>query len=416
MKKVRLVLLAAVFVVLLTAVLAEVLLRLFPSWYTDYGNNIYYRYTEDKNILTLEPNQDTSSSHACYNISKIKTNSAGYRSYEWDKLGRFRIAVLGDSFVEARQAAEDAHFSAVLRGLLAVDVLNFGVSGYGTIHEYLQYVRDVRSFKPNVVILFFCTFNDVNGNSCKLMADGSLLSCARMENGAVVIDEKKGKKKFKTLINYLYRYYKTALFLKTVYLQHRVDPGAREKTNVLPEDYYSYMPPKGDWPEAWALTEHFLAELKKETEKDNATLIVIPVVEYIRMVRNPALELRKALGVEAPKEFDPELPVRRLHEIAARNNIIFYNPEPFFRRYRDAHNLPPPYFSYRCEGHWNPMTHFLMANMAAQYLIKNGIIATDDNTALAAIENNLRRSPVEILGEPAYKEIYEGGFYNSTVR
>ncbi|WP_420267163.1 SGNH/GDSL hydrolase family protein [Candidatus Magnetominusculus dajiuhuensis] len=415
MRKLRLALLAILFVVGLTALLAEALLRLFPSWYTEYGNNIYYRYTQDKNILTPEPNQNASFRNSCYNIPEIKINSVGYRSYEWDKLGTTRIAVLGDSFVEGKQVAENTYFAAALRGVLHVDVLNFGVSGYGTIHEYLQYVRDVRSYKPKIVLLFFCTFNDVNGNSCKLLSGGSMLSCASIENGAVVVDEKKGQKKIKSLVNFLYRYYKTSLFIKTVFLQHRIDARSKEKISVLPDDYYAYMPPNGDWPEAWALTEYFLKELKRETDRDNATLILIPVVEHIRMVKSVDEELKKTLGVEAPKGFDPEYPVRWLAQTAQKNNIIFYNPEPFFRRYRDDHNLPYPYFSYRCDGHWNPLTHFLMANLAAEFLINNGLMANKDNL-LAEAENNLRRTPREIMGDAAYKAIYEGGFYNGVVK
>ncbi|MEO5361071.1 MAG: SGNH/GDSL hydrolase family protein [Nitrospirota bacterium] len=414
-KQFRVALLAVVFVLLLTALLVEVLLRLFPNWYTEYGNNIYYRYAEGKNIMTLEPNQDAAVRHSCYNISQIKINSAGYRSYEWDNLSQFRIAVLGDSFVEAKQAPEDAYFAAALRRLLHVDVLNFGISGYGTIHEYLQYVKEVRSYKPKIVLLFFCTFNDINGNSCKMLKGGSLLSCANIEHGSVVIDEKKGQKKLKGLVNLLYRYYKTSLFIKTVYLQHRLDTPVRKNTNTLPDDYYAFMPPDSYWTEAWAITEHFLKELKKETEKDGATLIVIPVVEYIAMIKNPEQELRKAIGAEAPAGFDPQYPIRRLQETAQRNNINFYNPEPFLRRYRDDHNLPNPYYSYRCEGHWNPLTHFLMVNLAAGYLIKNGYI-TDKDSVLSEVQNNLSRSPIDILGEAAYKEIYEGGFYISGKR
>ncbi|MCG6553580.1 MAG: SGNH/GDSL hydrolase family protein [Candidatus Magnetominusculus sp. LBB02] len=415
MKRLRLVLLAVFIVVTITALFVEILLRLLPNWYTEYGNNIFYRYTQDKHILTLEPNQAAPYRHACYRIPLVSVNAEGYRSYEWNNLaGPVRIAVLGDSFVEGKQAGENAYFAARLRGLLKQDVLNFGISGYGTIHEYLQYVRDVRNYRPKIVLLFFCTFNDVNGNACKLMGGGSLLSCAKMENGGVVIDEKKDQKAMKSIINFLYRHYKTSLFIKTVFFQHRVDPAAREKSNVLPEDYYSYMPPKGDWPEAWALTEHFLKELKTETEKDNATLIVIPVVEHIRMVKDFKAELRKAFNIEAPLGFDPEYPVRRLQEISQGNNIVFYNPEPFFRRYRDEFNLPEPYFAYRCEGHWNPLTHYLMANLAAEYLIKNGYL--DNNAALKEAQSNLRRTPKEILGDAGYKEIYEGGFYNCPAR
>src|SRR5438093_12772127 len=79
----------------------------------------------------------------------LKINSLGYRDVEHRKdkqHGVFRIAVLGDSFTEARQVDIADTFSKRLETLLQgrsefrnlkIEVLNFGIGGYGTTQELL---------------------------------------------------------------------------------------------------------------------------------------------------------------------------------------------------------------------------------------------------------------------------------------
>jgi hypothetical protein len=76
----------------------------------------------------------------------ITTNSQGFRDREHSiskPAGVFRIAILGDSFAEAAQVDLEETFWAILETKLVaencfpeaiIEVLNFGVSGYGTAH------------------------------------------------------------------------------------------------------------------------------------------------------------------------------------------------------------------------------------------------------------------------------------------
>ncbi len=72
----------------------------------------------------------------------------------------FRVAVLGDSFVEALQVREEEGVARRLEAYLRestgrpVEVLNFGCSGFSTSLEYLQLREWVRGFSPDLVILF----------------------------------------------------------------------------------------------------------------------------------------------------------------------------------------------------------------------------------------------------------------------
>src|SRR5262245_26687987 len=93
----------------------------------------------------------------------VRINSAGFRDREHAPKkpdGTFRVAVLGDSYAEAMQVSEDDAFWAVAERELAscpalagrrAEVLNFGVSGYGTAQEIETLRHSVWRFEPDVV-------------------------------------------------------------------------------------------------------------------------------------------------------------------------------------------------------------------------------------------------------------------------
>ncbi|HEX6944027.1 MAG TPA: SGNH/GDSL hydrolase family protein [Gemmatimonadaceae bacterium] len=99
-----------------------------------------------------------------------RINSAGWRDHEHarEKPPRtWRVAVLGDSFVEAFQVELDSTFTSRLgRSLHAGahirgEVLNFGRSGMGPAEELIVLERDVIPRTPDVVVLVFTPHNDI---------------------------------------------------------------------------------------------------------------------------------------------------------------------------------------------------------------------------------------------------------------
>jgi hypothetical protein len=71
-----------------------------------------------------------------------------------DRPAAHRIALVGDSFTFCLDVPYEASWGYRLERELGPDfqVLNFGVSGYGVDQAYLRYRRDVRPWKPEVVI------------------------------------------------------------------------------------------------------------------------------------------------------------------------------------------------------------------------------------------------------------------------
>lgn len=99
-----------------------------------------------------------------------RTNRLGYRDVDWSLSappGEYRIAVIGDSFVEAMQVEEDSTFLALTQTALSaqigrpVELMNFGRSGDTQTEELLRLQRDVLQFRPDLVLLFFFPGNDV---------------------------------------------------------------------------------------------------------------------------------------------------------------------------------------------------------------------------------------------------------------
>jgi hypothetical protein len=120
----------------------------------------------------------------CWNTREGRTyveiNSQGFNDREraLEKAsGGYRIAVLGDSYVAALQVERERRFTETLerqlnqRGCFSpkrVEVLNFGVSDYGTAQELMVLRHSVWPYDPDMVILAFWPANDLNDNSKQL--------------------------------------------------------------------------------------------------------------------------------------------------------------------------------------------------------------------------------------------------------
>jgi lysophospholipase L1-like esterase len=107
--------------------------------------------------------------------NRIDINSLGLRDREVSLAkspGVFRILVLGDSFAEGKQVALDETFSKLLERRLRErfahrrwEVIDGGVSGYGTADEIKFFDVLGRRLEPDLVILAFCVGNDVQNNA-----------------------------------------------------------------------------------------------------------------------------------------------------------------------------------------------------------------------------------------------------------
>lgn len=84
-----------------------------------------------------------------------------------DSLASKRVALIGDSNAFSLEVGFNDSLGHLLNDRLGkdVEVLNFGVDGYGIDQTYLRYERDVRPFHANVVVLMFVQHDIVRATS-----------------------------------------------------------------------------------------------------------------------------------------------------------------------------------------------------------------------------------------------------------
>lgn len=162
---------------------AEVFLRVFSP------QSIVPRYVEvseagiRKNIGYVQGVMSTAEFR-----HRFTTNSQGFRGqreYARPKpAGLYRIIVLGDSVTLGHGVEDDDTFSAVAERALAtsrpVEIINMGVSGFGTAEELIQLQRTGLSYEPDLVVLAYFPNDPYNNVVSKLfsVADGRLVRTA----------------------------------------------------------------------------------------------------------------------------------------------------------------------------------------------------------------------------------------------
>jgi len=72
-----------------------------------------------------------------------------------------RMATLGDSFVFGDGEPNAGSWPYILQNITdGLEVLNFGVSGYGLSQSYLRYLKDAQSFHPDIVFINYVYLSD----------------------------------------------------------------------------------------------------------------------------------------------------------------------------------------------------------------------------------------------------------------
>src|SRR5215210_4898177 len=122
------------------------------------GRTIAYRH-DDELGWTPEPN--SALTVTAERPIHVKHNSLGLRDPELGTSGKPRILFVGDSFVWGNDVEAEERFTELLRKALPThEIVNAGVSGYGTDQEYLWLKRLWDRIEPAVVVLMFTVVND----------------------------------------------------------------------------------------------------------------------------------------------------------------------------------------------------------------------------------------------------------------
>jgi lysophospholipase L1-like esterase len=126
-----------------------------------------------------------------------KINKYGWRDKNWSiekPADTFRIAVLGDSYVEAMQVESPSTFIMLTENKLnknnknKFELMNFGISGATQTEELLILKNHVTNFSPDMVILFFFPGNDIADIDRETAGEKNRPFFSVSENGGLLLD------------------------------------------------------------------------------------------------------------------------------------------------------------------------------------------------------------------------------------
>jgi hypothetical protein len=335
----------------------------------------------------------------------VEINSQGFRDREWSQEKpphALRVAVLGDSYVSALQVAVEERFSGVLAQDLAscpalqgrtLEVLNFGVNGWGTAQQLMLLRNRVFDYQPDVVVLAFLTENDIRDNMEAEIQRSRPVYVLR--NDQLVLDTSFAERlpTASTLDRTYWTVYDRSRLLQLLNRVGWSEQIASFTTDLTPavaededeteedeevEDDQGEAPARGGplrrdvyrgprskpETEGWQVTERLLVTMSQEVAARNAQFLLVTLSNGPQVFPDPAVRQGSMKKLNVPDLFYADTRVRALAE---NNGIPILTLAPLLQQYADQHRVFvhgfPPHLG---EGHWNQLGHRLAGEMIAR--------------------------------------------------
>ena len=326
----------------------------------------------------------------------VSYNSFGFRDSEHSQqkpAGVFRIAVLGDSYMEGGQVPLDSVFSKVLEQTLRdrgydCETLNFGVSGYGPDQELVLLKKYALQFDPDLVILSFSK-NDVSNilitEICSLNPEGELeITPVEAPLGSKIRAWLWGNSHLFVFLNVrLPRLAALGMHKRVIRKEYDlgINQGLREILNSH-QDLDGRLVPlyaKEEDPRlapAKRLTEAILLEIYKQCrEREVGFLLLINSGRFQLRPREWQQRLSR-VGLE-PEPYDADAVDNWLLEFAAGEGFAALNCAPHFRQLKAQTGIK---LHWDIDGHWNNNGHREAARLTAEALEEFGFLPPKTQT------------------------------------
>lgn len=321
--------------------------------------------------------------------SFVQVNSEGLRDREHTKAkppNTLRVAVLGDSFTEAIHVPVEQTFWSKLernlgncqavKGRKNVEVINFGVQGYGTAQELMMLRKKVWDYSPDIVILAFFIGNDVINNSPKLEYDryrpffaydasGKLVPDMSFRNLAPIDRNERAVSFVDRMPSLLVNNSRILQVIKKIDLDRKKRELSEDFTELNTQNFKE--PQDAAWQEAWKVTEGLIVTIRNEVVQKNADFLLVTIGDPMQV--RPEAQGRKDFMTKNNIQ-DLFYPDRRLEKLGAREGFRVLNLSEQFQGYTEKYQLCAHGFEnyVPCAGHWNELGHRL-----ASILIKRNL-------------------------------------------
>jgi hypothetical protein len=313
-----------------------------PHWAPQHAERNFWAH-DDLLGWAHRPGQRGSMSHPDFRISvSISEQGLRDREYAFERTpGRRRMLVLGDSFAWGFGVEQDEALSEILeRKHPDWEILNTGVSGWGTDQQLLFFRERGLRWRPDVVLLLFHP-NDVEDNAAASRygypKPRFVLRDAGLELTHVPVPPLSWRRRLERVL------------MQTSYLYNRANAAWWALGRAGEAARAAFVPVAGaeggGEPEAgdFALTRALLGELAREVAESGARLVVV--------------------GVPAPA------PLRRELALALQGLSVPYRPLDAAFRGRSREE-----WKFAHDPHWNAAGHVIAAGAVDDFLVELGIL------------------------------------------
>lgn len=397
---------------LVGGILAEVVLRVAgysaPDFYT----------LDDSRGYALRP--QTEGWFRREGEAYVRINSDGLRDREHaipKPQTVVRIALLGDSYAEALSVATEDTFWSVMEKKLAecdafhgkqIEVLNFGVSGYGTAQELLTLRERVWKYAPDIVMLAVTTNNDVLDNSRllkktdkipyfvyndnRLTLDNSFKSSRAFlgaqswinrfgrwlrDHSRVAQAAVEGHRGFKIWLT-SWRAKRTVPQPATVTEANRVGESqpkvdALLRANELGTEHLVYLEPiNAAWNDAWRVTEGLIVAMREEVKSHGAEFVLVTLSNGPQVHPDPKVreQFKKSLGI-----VDLYYPDKRIRAFCLLEQIPVVTLAPELQEFAEHNKVSLHGFGKNLgNGHWNSAGNRAAGELIAKKICDGGLL------------------------------------------
>lgn len=289
-------------------------------------------------------------------ISKVKFNSEGFRDIDHkieNPNDKYRIAILGDSFVDALEVDFEDSFHQLLQKELnekypnKYEIFNFGLYYFSTGQEFLQYQSFVKKYNPDLVVLF--VFMNDPYETC-LQDD---------KNPTFYFENNTLKQRPFTPNNYsniqifISKYFKSTVFLRKLYYdfkrnlennqEKQENDGIPSFTKVFLKNYDNQVE------ECWNLTSYFLRELNQQIKQDKSNLLIFIIPNPVSIYEEDKNKFLSQTNLNE-SSFDFFKPDIIFEQILEKDNISYVNLRWAIQKQKER-------VYYTEDGHFNIQGH-----------------------------------------------------------
>jgi hypothetical protein len=301
----------------------------------------------------------------------VSFNSIGMRDREHvveKPAGVFRVLLLGDSFMEALQVPFEASLPSLLeRGLVErtgrrVEVVNAGVSGWGTDDELRYLTRYGLRYQPDLVLVAMTLHNDISDNlreEWHTLRDGVLVE-------QPVVPMSSLRYKTAQLKAFIATHFQLYQLWRKVRHRGEIRQIGRQLNSHVVQLFHEPTPEKIAI--GVELTDHLLAAIRDTTRASGGHVAVVLLPLKYQLSDSTFARFVQSAGMPA-QAMQIGKPQQMITRITDSLGIPVIDLLPRFRHWT-ADSAAPLYLEW--DGHWNEAGHRLAAEVVTEGLLRAG--------------------------------------------